>query len=773
MTLGKRTAISFDYSKGQYAAGDAGSIPDGYARDLLNYLPRPNRLAARPPFTYDGLLEVNGLANWDDLDNEALRLIALDSTAALHIKDAGSETWGTSVAGTDGGDIVGYVNYRGIVYALTFGTGAPYRSFSYDGATLNETPFADTSTENIISARTISVFRERLYLGSPRFTYINYIGKNGSVANTYDFTSTYWTKSNCSAVNITSGSATTCRIIPTTTNSAFVRFHGTGVPTNETAYTIAARATPMPVVVRFDLRGVDAVVDVPVTAELLLTMGWQATHAYVVGDYVVDGAGFKYVCSVAGTSGGAAPAWSTATNTVTNDNTVRWTSQGSDVLNATTDVVPNLTKSDDWLTVFVAGAIPPATNTLTATVRLKLYTSTASMASAAPIDVSYQDGLTDGDPRKANHGPQLTSGPIYFDFFNQDGVGNWQVTQDVDGLFWTRIGQPTSLQANQVQKLPEAAGYLTAVAVTQNRRIDFKRRAFWVFLATSDPYVPIRMESINTALGCLAPTAVDVMNDDVYFIAENGVYRYAVGDTPQELCGDAMREAIMARGADWVESQANYNRPLLVIDPDKLLLYVYTQKAKLFVYDIQRKAWTTFSVGSGVQVQAMLFNATTRKMYVSFEGAHGIARLDYSATPTEDTIDNTGTTYPGHVRIVFRPIEVYQPPRYDATLEELRTFHAVTVSRSGQTLTASFSFDQGTSYPRSIPFSDLPLSSGGEMVPLVIPVFQTAPSITTKLEHVGKLGEAAWSLSPRFSAKINVRRGEYPQAIPTPGSGNL
>jgi hypothetical protein len=52
---------------------------------------------------------------------------------------------------------------------------------------------------------------------------------------------------------------------------------------------------------------------------------WQASHAYVVGNLIVDSNGNIQRCTTAGTSGGGAPAWATTLNSTTNDNTAVWT----------------------------------------------------------------------------------------------------------------------------------------------------------------------------------------------------------------------------------------------------------------------------------------------------------------------------------------------------------------------------------------------------------------------------------------------------------------
>jgi hypothetical protein len=52
---------------------------------------------------------------------------------------------------------------------------------------------------------------------------------------------------------------------------------------------------------------------------------WQATHAYVVGNLIVDSNNNIQRCTTAGTSGGSAPAWATTLSSTTSDSGAVWT----------------------------------------------------------------------------------------------------------------------------------------------------------------------------------------------------------------------------------------------------------------------------------------------------------------------------------------------------------------------------------------------------------------------------------------------------------------
>ena len=68
-----------------------------------------------------------------------------------------------------------------------------------------------------------------------------------------------------------------------------------------------------------------------VTAKSAFTysaVGWQASHAYGVGQEVLDPKGNAQKVQTAGTSGATAPTWNETTGGTTNDGTVVWTCEG-------------------------------------------------------------------------------------------------------------------------------------------------------------------------------------------------------------------------------------------------------------------------------------------------------------------------------------------------------------------------------------------------------------------------------------------------------------
>jgi hypothetical protein len=53
--------------------------------------------------------------------------------------------------------------------------------------------------------------------------------------------------------------------------------------------------------------------------------GWAPSHAYAVGNLIMDSNGNVQRCTTAGTSGSVAPSWATILGNTTTDNTVLWT----------------------------------------------------------------------------------------------------------------------------------------------------------------------------------------------------------------------------------------------------------------------------------------------------------------------------------------------------------------------------------------------------------------------------------------------------------------
>lgn len=753
--MDNRKSIPLTFDKGVYSAGDTAVIPDGYVQSMVNYLPRPNRYPARPPFVYDSIMSVNGLGNWDDPTNKATRLVGVNTAGAMFIKSAtlNTETWGSTVGTVTGTRLTDYANLRGKFFAMfDNGAGLPSGAASYDGMNFDATPF-----NSVIAARTVTTLNERLFLAYPRVAVTSL-----APITVRSVGSTGWgAQATAPVVTITSGSTTLRRL----------GFQSASIVSSSTAISLTATTAELKYVTRFDMRAVSAIAEMPLTLRTVVqTPAWAST-TYAVGDVIRDTT-YLYRAIVGGLAGGGAPAFPTAYGDTVVDNAVTWQNIGTQVVGSLDIDIPTLQANPNWATYSYTSLIPQHSNTIGILFSIETgNTNTPTPAAYVPVDVSYVDGLTDGDPAKACRGMQFTLGDFYFPFVNTESSDS--ATIDMTEIVWSEIADGKEIKAANTYKLREAPGDPTAACAIGGRLLVFKRSAFWQFQGTSDPDIPIRKERVNAVVGCLGSRALDTMEDEVFFIGENEIYRYRVGqESPTPMCGDGMREEIMNKAAaTWVEAQATYKRPLLTIDKSRLIMWVYTQKNKLYSYDLRQKLWCSHEIGPGIPVEAMAWNQNTDNLYAAW-GGYGLSRLD-DAAGANDTIDNTANTYGVTKTLILRPVELYVPPRYEYAMQSVRFFHGATASQSGQTVTVSYSFDQGSTYPKSQVATVAPLSAGGDFVPLRIPCRQGRASVTIKIEHVGKAGETEWVLSPRAYADVIVRREERELSNPTMGSATL
>ncbi len=782
----KRLSIPLAPIGGMYSAGDAGSIPDGTTRVLENHLIRPNRLPKRPPFTYDNVMNVSGLANYVDDTNKVSRLVSLDTAANLRVKSAtvNTETWGSPIAGIGVNTLTDFCNYKSKLYWMVFDSVNPKGAFSFDGTNVSSTPFTSA-----VQGLTCTAFDDRIFIAHPRVT----VTPLNTIAQCYG---SGWIGAVNTLRTVISGTTTVTRYFYPATASADVAI---------ATIAVAASTTDLLFTARQDFRNNDPINALPVRSvvtylpaspldDLVNNAGARnlAVTAGQLGSGLGSGDVYLWRCITAGTTAGAAPAFGGVVlgGTIV-DGTATWLAERSSLLHINDNSIPNAADSiaisgDGFITKYFPIVMPWRTNTVSMQIDFGFSTANILAPLAAnAVDLSLKDGLADGDPRKANRGFQITTGDFNYPFVNTETATT--NTVDLNSIIWTEIGLPNTIRASNTYKLPETSGYPTAaVGPVTSRYAVFKRNSFWVFQGTSDPDIPIQRESLNRDVGCLGPQAIDVFEDTIFFIGENEVYRMKIGSEPIPLCGVGMREEIMNKGANWVELQSTYKRPLLKVDKKFRELWVYTQKGLLYCYHLGDEAippafrayspqvgmWTRHKVSTGIEVDAFLWNSNTQNLYVSFGGS-GITRLNYAAATSQDTIDNTATNLSVSSTVTMKPIEVYQPPRFDAILEEIRFLHAATESQTGDTLTASYSFNQGSTYTKSDAVTISPLSVAGEFIPLRLPAWESGPTVTVKLVHAGNAGEAAWSLSQRAYAMINVLVGEYIQSNQTEGAATL
>jgi hypothetical protein len=231
----------------------------------------------------------------------------------------------------------------------------------------------------------------------------------------------------------------------------------------------------------------------------------------------------------------------------------------------------------------------------------------------------------------------------------------------------------------------------------------------------------------------------------------------------------------------WVEAQSSPgNVPWLRIDHANREMWVYTQKGKFYVYDLDQRSWTVHDAGGdtsaspvGYQACAAAYDPTNGNVKVAFTtaaaGTAGVARVDALQAGAEDGISSLGTV-PVRWEAWLPPIEL-SGPRYDAVVHNLRVFHAITASQAGQTLTAYVSRNHGITFPNQNQVTVSPLSSG-EYLPMEMTLFQQGATLLVRLLHDGHGGIGNGAIS-HVEADIQVLRGEYPKSAPTHGASNL
>jgi hypothetical protein len=266
---------------------------------------------------------------------------------------------------------------------------------------------------------------------------------------------------------------------------------------------------------------------------------------------------------------------------------------------------------------------------------------------------------------------------------------------------------------------------------------------------------------------------MDVMDDELFFLGENEVYRMKAGGAPTPFAGDAMREEIFSKGAAWVESlSAPVNLPMLAVDQKNREVWVYTQQNKLHCYNLDTETWSVHDLPTGsAGVTALTYNTNNGLMNVSIKGASTIylTKLD-DTTPSND-LTSSSTATVTHT-IIWKPIELIAP-RYDLLLEEVRLFISGNATYTDTfNVAMHYSNNQGRTYGTSVTETIQDALNGGEYVPIRFPSFQMAPTLTCKFVATGVTGSAALTIS-RAEADVNVKRGEYLQVNSTAVSQSL
>lgn len=758
-----RSQIPVDISRGQWSGGNPADMPDGYVRRMRN-LVWEDAWVSRPPFTYDNLTAIRGLANWYSITTNATRLLAMQddliSAAALYLKSASSETWSADQAGSDyvATTVVDSVTYRNQLIWSSNSSSGDGAVASFDGTFTEVAPLPAE-----FHPLSLAVFKERVIYGGARVNGVNLVG-GGSLGGSGlagGLDPTNWSLTSVTASSIVDGSSTLYRITPTATTGALLSFVCEG----------SSSAAGEHHQFQCRLRGTGQTYAMPVTIKIRYATARANLTVYAAGNVVIPAArnDFRYRCTVGGTSAAAPPAYPTTVGTTVSDGTVTWICDGSDVLVERETNIPSATVSAVPTYTQIVGSVAPKASTRVDVV-IAFGTTVTPTIQLVPLDFAFDDGRSHDDPTNASWGQQFRRDDFEAPFLPSTTYEQGATVFLEDHVYYSEPLEPFRVRAQNFHRLTEVPGHVTAVRAVGDSLVVFKRQARWVFTYSEDVnYVILPVGGVRRGAGTPHPRAVDVADFDgsLFYIdtEAGGVYRWAVDSQPEELCGEAMlREMFNKSAATWVESQATANRALLTIDQRNKRAYVYVQKGVIHCYDIRRKAWSRIDAGgdtgvsaSGYQILDMLYNPNGN-VYVAFAdsatGTAGLARLDATQSPAEDQISSSGTLDVHH-DLILKPVE--GRPRVDLALDQV--FMHVDSSTPGQMASASVSFDQGATFEETDAAREID-TTDANYEPMRFSIWNSWGSMTPRILVSGKAGASALKIS---GLELDVRAAKKPE----------
>lgn len=737
--------IPLPLSAGMYSSGDGGMLPGAYARKLRNMLRVDGVWYKRAPFVFDGLTAVHGLGAWEDREDATTRLVAIDDSGALRVQDLGADTFTLASGTVTGTRLTSFVTYRGVGYgALDDGNGTPQSVFSFNGTTVDSSPIASA-----IKGRIVLFYKERLFIFHPLATITNLINWQAA----YTASGGNWNLSDVDAREVISGSTTLGEIIPTAPTGAYAY---------KNVEQIIALTEPSRRVWLCDLHNTSASYQMPLKLQMVIANAWGTVTAYAAGEIVTPSAtnGYRYRAVVDGTSDVAEPAWPTTIGDTIIDGTVTWLCDATNVLDGGERqvVVPSSSLEPGFTRYVVEANLPPTPGEYTLRAYIVFGNSSSATVTPVALHMGLRDGRSDDDPDKRNFGQQVTEGDYFFPFFNAES--DIPITQDLDEIIWSEVGEPARIRAISSYRLGGQAGYTQAAVVFDGRIYVFKRRSYLKFSAVEDANIVVLPEGDETlGIGCLCPQALDIHAGVMYWADENTVYalKAGTGEIPRDICGDRMRAEIMNKDPNsWVESQATHNAPIVRAHPRLHLVFVHMQKGKIHVYHIKDDAWSVLDAQGdlsvdpvGSEVRAIAYNHATGNMHIAFgtaaTGTAGLARLDdrTGVAAQRDQISTAGAS--DVVAEVWpRAIET-TGPHSDASVDLMRMRHKITGDQSGQFFGAQVSFDGGVTFGPTI-VMDVTASTGA-FEPIEFPIYQSWNTIQLRIGHGGNGGATEFSIS--------------------------
>lgn len=389
--------------------------------------------------------------------------------------------------------------------------------------------------------------------------------------------------------------------------------------------------------------------------------------------------GFRYRCIQAdNTTGVTEPTWPTTVGETVNDPTASdhiWECVGPDTYYTKELVIPGRSVQDtyggwdlDWHPIKF-----PLNELGSAYIRYTWGTEDFPEWPTDGLIVGKKDGFAEGDKRKQNYGQQITKGGYYFDFFNVETEPAREASNK-KRLFWTETGR-REFRAYAWRDIVDITGNITAILDFNGTFVVFTDKNMQTFAGTAEPDAPIVPITTFHDVGCLSWKAYDRIDNTLFFIGQEDVFMWDGQSAPIPITGLGMREEIFKRSAgDFVTdiSDADYTPiPILRIDKKNKDVYVYTRDKIVYVYNIERGAWSYIDFPYDV-------NGNLDRII----DMHYFDGEMFFSTKTQKVLSTlgTGATYDYTVTLDLPLIEIIDP-RIEVLVESLNIRHKMATSK--------------------------------------------------------------------------------------------
>lgn len=735
---------------GMETAGDPART--GKSELARNIFMRPGRMEGRPGWATTGRatnLAEDGFAIFrDNVNGEDV--LCYTGSSEFYAYNKAANTW--SVAAT--GNIRGMkdsTNFQGRLYWMANESAGVPQRYSWDGTRIDADPFRIR-----IGAESVATFLNRIFFGNTSFYVFN------RLLNPYatgGFTPV------SSVVSIQNGYTT---VTPTgTVGSAIFDGAADTVPANS--------AEDSTVTWLCQVLNESPNYRMPLTLSLYVSQVIGRSTTYATSGAIRRGEGtgtdYRYRCVVAGTTAGAAPAFSTTVGSITVDGTTQWINEGPIAIAEIETELDTKTENPNPSSFVLQGVIPASAYDTTVGIKIGFGNTSTPTITVNPISIGFRDTYADGDIRKKNFGQQVTRGKFIYPFINKTG-SNEATFNYRDRVYFTETDDPKTIEGDNYQVLDEVPGEITVIRTLENFLVCYKERAIWVFSGVGNADNPIRREAVKRGVGCVGTRAIVEFEGNHFFIGDRDFYVFNGSGNPEPLTGAGMREEIFAHGAKWKGSGC-----VLEVDEANREFWVTTQNDCSYVYNLEVKSWTKHdrNINSSPSVitpyepqfvAADIYDmAVIDDRIVCAVVGGNISHLSPSAAT-----DGVGTLSSAVVCEYWCPPVELRSPRRELVVESIWIHHMVTSVQTADRFEVSLSFDGGvtwTKYNRPT----LDVTTGGKKV-TSLPLFQMGENVTMRLRYFGPAGPNYFNFSG-IDLWVQVHGDELPRSTPTQGYSSL